>query len=201
MKNRGYACVLIACLLLFAGCHAAKNDTDIEDKVISETVSEDGVLAFTEYDTKVTCECDLDKDGKYEIITADYSETLKDHQLPINMTVMSDDREVILWQDPDMGLPGMGWKSYYVTVIDGSAYLMEYHPPEDRQGLYDYSLKIFTIDSNGNEVIYADINGDTKEAVDEFNTQISKYMDNAYPLISTENGNIMTSRLVLRGSE
>ncbi|MBP5194861.1 MAG: hypothetical protein J6Z42_02575, partial [Lachnospiraceae bacterium] len=78
---------------------------------------------------------------------------------------------------------------------------MEYHPPEDRQGLYDYSLKIFTIDSNGNEVIYADINGDTKEAVDEFNKQISKYMDNAYPFISTENGNIMTSRLVLRGSE
>ena len=58
---------------------------------------------------------------------------------------------------------------------------------------------MFSIDKRGNEVIYVQISGEGKEEVDEFNKQIAQYMDNAYLIISTEDGNIMTSRLVLRG--
>ena len=140
MKKNVSVCVLIACLLLFSGCSLADVAAS-DDKVISETAANDGAFVLTEYDTRVTCECDLDKDGNDEIITADYSQTLKDHQLPINMNVSESDGEAILWQDMSLGLVSMGEKSYYVTALDGSVYLMEYHPPKDRQGLYDYSLK------------------------------------------------------------
>ena len=198
MKKNVTGCVLIAGLLLFSGCSLAGFAAS-DDKVISETAANDGAFVLTEYDTRVTCECDLDKDGDNEIITADYSQTLKDHQLPINMNVSESDGEAILWQDMSLGLVSMGEKSYYVTAIGGSVYLMEYHPPKDRQGLYDYSLKVFSIDKRGNEVIYVQISGEGKEEVDEFNKQIAQYMDNAYLIISTEDGNIMTSRLVLRG--
>jgi hypothetical protein len=171
------------------------NQDEIEDcEVIKTQTSPEGRIILTEYKGKVTCECDIDHDGKTEIISVDYLETLKDDQIPINMTITTKDDGTELWNDDYIGLPSCAWKTYYVTVIDDDVYLIEYYPPEESQGLYYYSCKVFNIDSTGNEVIYADISGDTEDAIEEFNKEASQYLDNAYLLISTRDGEINTNK-------
>ena len=171
----------------------SKQNEDEDDVVVKTQISPDGLITLTEYKGKVTCECDIDQDRKMEIISVDYSETLKDDQMPINMTIIKDDGKE-LWKDDYIGIPSCAWKSYYINVIDDVVYLIEYYPPEESQGLYFYSCKVFDLDSNGNENIYADISGDTEEAIDEFNKEVSEYLDNAYLLISTFNGEISTNK-------
>ena len=170
-----------------------ENHDEIEDdEVIKTETSSDGLMTLTEYKDKVTCECDIDHDGKTEMISVDYSETLKDDQIPINMTITTKDDGTELWKDDYIGLPSCAWKNYYVTVIDEAPYLIEYYPAEESQGLYYYSCKVFNLDSDGKEIKYADISGDTEEAINDFNDKTSEYMDNAYLLISTWNGEIST---------
>ena len=171
----------------------SERNEDEDDVDVKTQISPDGLITLTEYKDKVRCECDIDHDCKIEIISVDYSETLKDDQMPINMTIIIDDGKE-LWKDDYIGIPSCAWKSYYINVIDDAVYLIEYYPPEESQGLYFYSCKVFNLDCNGNENIYADISGDTEEAIDEFNRVISKYMNNAYLLISTWNGEISTNR-------
>ena len=89
-------------------------------------------------------------------------------------------------------LPSAGWKSYYVTKIEGRSYLIYYYPPRAMQGQLFYSCMIFTFGSDGKIALYDEFGGRTEEGVSEFSDRSGMYLSNAVHLVSTYDGELIT---------
>lgn len=187
-------CTLMVTFALYFSSCAMKEETDI---TFQQDIF-DGLANIREYYGRIICECDIDFDGQKEIINIDYAEALLSSEDPISMTIADSDSQDIIWQEHALALPVAGWKQYYVVEIDETVYLMRFYEPKERQGEYYYCCTIFYLDSAGNEVTFYEIKGYTEEGIESFVSATSGYLNSAYLLISTMNGNLKSANNILK---
>ena len=129
--------------------------------------------------------CDFNEDGKPEKVIADYSDILKEGiAVPGRIAVYNADGNE-LW-NYSFGLPYAGWSRFYIAEIDNSPYLIRYFPPIERQGNWECSLQVYSMNSDNEFIMSEVISCDgTKESVEECKTIAEQYLEHAVMLVST----------------
>lgn len=166
-----------------------------------ETLDNDDGLTFSskQYDIEliddvIVCDCDITHDGDYDEIVIDLKNIKYDSQALAKIELLNADES--LWSE-ELALPHMAWCSYYITDIKGEAYLIRYNPAYG-QGCYLYSFEIFSLDNNGNEIIYdireidnySVISGEESETqwlkrLSDYQEYVNEHLSQATLLIST----------------
>ena len=75
---------------------------------------------------------------------------------------------------------------FYIAEIDNSPYLIRYFPPIERQGNWECSLQVYSMNSDNEFIMSEVISCDgTKESVEECKTIAKQYLEHAVMLVST----------------
>ena len=152
------------------------SDVILENVQIFSNEADEGVITST---------CDFNEDGKPEKVIVDYSDILKEGiAVPGKIAVYDIDGNE-LW-NYTFGLPYAGWSRFYIAEIDNSPYLIRYFPPIERQGNWECSLQVYSMNSDNEFIMSEVISCDgTKESVEECKTIAEQYLEHAVMLVST----------------
>lgn len=132
--------------------------------------------------------CDIDGDGAEDTIEAEYFDTLTDDQRMIEVIVQRADGT--RYSCDTLGLPHTAWKDLYVVLIDDYPCLMEYHRPEESQGLRFFSYQVYRYDEFGRKVIVAEQNGSGDLELEWFQNRTGKYFEHSEMFLGTRNKKI-----------
>lgn len=194
MDRNEYPCsMLAACYMTDSELDIINSDNIIKPETVTELSFGDGDIdmsSFAKADDVITYTGDFDGDGTDDVLTVDYSAIVNDTQGIGNIYLTAADGTEY-WRSM-FALPSAGWKSYYVTKIEGRSYLIYYYPPRAMQGQLFYSCMIFTFGSDGKIALYDEFGGRTEEGVSEFSDRSGMYLSNAVHLVSTYDGELIT---------
>lgn len=195
-KKKGIIVLLTLAVLSCYACGKVTNQNEVQEENLNQ-LNEDTYRVHA----------DLTRNGTPETIITSVYEVLKDSKKPAVIAVESHGSEIV-WKKEifayNLG-ENQGNASYFLGNVDGNSCLIYYNPyiKEDKA---EYSYKVFYLGQDGSEITIAEnsISFDTawkenmKFPVDEmvdFAEEINEYMDKAYILLSTIDGELCYSTL------
>ena len=137
------------------------------------------------YAGMITSICDFNEDGNIEKIVVDYRDILADGIAVPGRVIVYDADGNVQWNDI-FALAYAGWCRFYIAEIDNSPYLIRYFPPIERQGNWECSLQVYSMNSDNEFIMSEVISCDgTKESVEECKAIAEQYLEHAVMLVST----------------
>lgn len=176
--KKGFIFIICAMMIFLAGC----TDNDRENVYVWQA--------------------DITHDGRDDTIEIDVADITEDNQRPAYMKVYNGGDELI-WED-ELYIQHAGWRSYYLTELEGEAYLLYYLPElAQGQGIYEYQL--FWLNEQGdpqetaaNEIIFETYSGEGNVSLPEekmlaFGEEVNQYLTHSFLLVSTMDGELRYS--------
>jgi len=137
------------------------------------------------YAGMITSICDFNEDGNIEKVVVDYRDILADGIAVPGRVIVYDADGNVQWNDI-FALAYAGGCRFYIAEIDNSPYLIRYFPPIERQGNWECSLQVYSMNSDNEFIMSEVISCDgTKESVEECKTIAEQYLEHAVMLVST----------------
>lgn len=202
LQKKKWLVLLSLIVLSCSACGNERNQTEVQEE--DATYLNEGTYRI---------QADLTHNGTTEVVVTNVYGILKDSKEPAVVTVENHENKII-WQkeiflsvadDTDTSNNKLGEDAYFLCNVDGKSCLL-YYTPYIKEDNAVYSYKVFWFGQDGSEIIIEEdsISFDTvwKEnmnfPIDEmvtFANQVNQYMDKAYILVSTIDGELSYSTL------